>query len=115
MSSAAPPSNSGSEQSPLKARLDAAAREARQPPNNHEKSNSPNLIKEKVVEYVPGASTLLGTDKNNNNNRERRRPEEEMPPRDLSGPPNRPEHDDHIAEFVRDQHRSKKPDGTLGH
>jgi len=32
--------------------------------------------------------------------------------KDLSGPPNRPEHDEHIAEFVREQYHSKKVDNV---
>ncbi|KAI0491200.1 hypothetical protein F4859DRAFT_460673 [Xylaria cf. heliscus] len=60
----------------------------------------------KVAEYVPAASKLLGIENNQGQH-------EKTPPKDLPGPPYRPEHDDHIAEFVREQHRSKKPDGSL--
>ncbi|GAW12762.1 hypothetical protein ANO14919_021330 [Xylariales sp. No.14919] len=90
----------------FKDRLDEAARESRRPTNNRAESSSPSLI-EKVAEYVPAASGLLGANKNNQEKRE------EALPSDVPGPPNRPEHDDHIAEFVREQHRSKKPDGSI--
>ncbi|KAI3323309.1 hypothetical protein HD806DRAFT_535793 [Xylariaceae sp. AK1471] len=105
------PQDSQATQTPFKDQLDEAARDARQPTSSQktssQKSGSSSLI-EKVAEYVPAASKLLGTDKN------QEREAEKTPSKDLSGPPNRPEHDDHIAEFVREQHRSKKPDGSLG-
>ncbi|KAI0454528.1 hypothetical protein F5B21DRAFT_474972 [Xylaria acuta] len=101
------PSNNQSEQPTYKERLDEAAREARQPTSSRKKGNSPSLI-EKVADYVPVASKVLGTEKNNQEQHEK------TPPKDLSVPPYRPDHDDHIAEFVREQHRSKKPDGSLG-
>ncbi|KAI0445459.1 hypothetical protein F4803DRAFT_507831 [Xylaria telfairii] len=103
MSSTKPSSNQ-SEQPTFKEQLDEVARESRQPANSRNNNNSSGVI-EKVTEYVPVASSLLGTEKNKH---------EKTPPKDLSGPPYRPEHDDHIAEFVREQHRSKKPDGSLG-
>lgn len=69
-------------------------------------SDSPNL-RDKVAEYVPAVSKLIGPGKDDQAQRE------DTPQKDLSGPPNRPEHDEHIAEFVREQHRSKGPDGTI--
>ncbi|KAI0533275.1 hypothetical protein GGR58DRAFT_487509 [Xylaria digitata] len=104
MSSVKPPD---SQSAPMfKDRLDEAARESRQSTANREDGDSPSLIG-KVAGYVPAASKFLGADKNNPEKREEARLE------DLSGPPNRPEHDNHIAEFVREQPRSKRPDGSL--
>jgi hypothetical protein len=39
-----------------------------------------------------------------------KQPEREVSPagKEMPGPPNRPEHDTQIEEFIRDQHRSKK-------
>ena len=58
-----------------------------------------------VTEYVPAASKVLGGSK-------------ESEPHistseNIPGPPNRPDHDHKIEDFVRDQHRSKTKDGTL--
>ncbi|KAI0197375.1 hypothetical protein EV127DRAFT_465967 [Xylaria flabelliformis] len=104
MSSTTPTNNAPEQPTTFKERLDEVAREARQPTKE---SNSPSLI-EKVADYVPGASKLLGTEKNNQEQPEK------TPSKDPAIPPLRPDHDDHIAEFVREQHRSKKPDGSLG-
>ncbi|KAI8952702.1 hypothetical protein F4801DRAFT_540001 [Xylaria longipes] len=101
------PSNNQPEQPTFKERLDEVAREARQPTSSRENSNSPSLI-EKVAGYVPGASKILGTEKKSQEQHEK------PPPNDVSSPPFRPDHDEHIAEFVREQHRSKKLDGSLG-
>ncbi|KAH8166046.1 hypothetical protein CIB48_g2221 [Xylaria polymorpha] len=101
------PSNDQSEQPTFKERLDEVARQSCQPASSRKKNNSPGVV-EKVAEYVPAASGLLGTEDNNQGQHE------QTPPKGLSGPPHRPEHDDHIAEFVREQHRSKRPDGSLG-
>ncbi|KAI0139352.1 hypothetical protein GGR57DRAFT_509587 [Xylariaceae sp. FL1272] len=85
----------------LKDRLDAAAKQDHNPPE----PQGPTLV-EKVAEYVPGGSKLLGT---KGDQEQSRQPSSDY----TTGPPERPDHDEHIAEFVRDQHRSKKPDGTL--
>jgi hypothetical protein len=56
-----------------------------------------------VTEYVPAAAKIL--------------PGKQSPSRDEvkpEGPPERPDHDDKIEEFVRDQHRSQGTDGILG-
>lgn len=56
-----------------------------------------------VTEYVPAAAKIFGqSDK----------PEPAARP-DPSIPPNRPDHDHKIEDFVRDQHRSKGEDGLL--
>ncbi|KAI1283680.1 hypothetical protein F5Y07DRAFT_159342 [Xylaria sp. FL0933] len=104
MSSTATP-DTQSTQATFKGRLEEAAKEARGPANTHEKSSSPGLMG-KVAEYVPAASKLLGTGKTENNQEQ----QGNLPPKDPTGPPHRPEHDDHIAEFVREQYRSKKLD-----
>ena len=51
-----------------------------------------------VVEYVPAAAKFLGVKEG-----EAEQPTRESPP----GPPERPHHDEHIEEFVREQHLSK--------
>ncbi|KAI0969780.1 hypothetical protein F4678DRAFT_438156 [Xylaria arbuscula] len=97
--------NSQPTQETFKDQLDKAAKEAHHPTSSHKESNSPSLV-EKVAEYVPAASKLLGVDKDKNDQDQ----SQEVPPKDLTGPPHRPLHDDHIAEFIREQHRSKKPE-----
>lgn len=126
----------GSEQQPtFKEQLDQAAHEARHPRGKSEEAQ-PSLVEKgkfhgychpsasiwsyiwrkecklglirppdkKVTEYIPAAAKILGTDKT----------EEKTPAKDISGPPERPKHDGHIEEFVRDQHRSKRqgPEST---
>ncbi|KAI0525720.1 hypothetical protein F5B22DRAFT_357320 [Xylaria bambusicola] len=98
------PQGSHSAQPTFQDQLGAAAQAARQPSTGSLETSSPSLI-EKVAEYVPGVANFVGTGKSNN--------EQAAPSRHLSGPPTRPHHDDHIADFVRDQHRSKKLDGNL--
>ncbi|KAI1170129.1 hypothetical protein F4777DRAFT_137274 [Nemania sp. FL0916] len=90
--------SSQSEQDVLKSRLDQAARDARQPTSSQTATN-PNLIEK-------AASKLLGVGLSQEQ-------QDKTSPKDLAGPPNRPEHDDHIAEFVREQHRSKNPGGDI--
>ncbi|GAP89066.1 hypothetical protein SAMD00023353_0902830 [Rosellinia necatrix] len=102
MSSEVPP-NSKPEQTTFKDRLDQAAREARQATGNG-RSDTPGLM-QKVAEHVPPVSKLSGLVKGSQGQHEN------TAPKNLPGPPNRPEHDDQIAEFVREQHRSKRSDG----
>jgi len=87
-------------QESFKQQLDQAAAESRE----KDQGQQTNPIIEKITEYVPAAANLLGTSKQSE--------ETEQKP-DVPGPPNRPDHDDNIEEFVRDQHRSKADDGTL--
>ncbi|KAI0865655.1 hypothetical protein F4860DRAFT_459933 [Xylaria cubensis] len=102
MSSETPLNNAPEQPTTFKERLDEVAIEAR---HGREESNTPSLI-EKVADYVPGASKLLGTEKNNQEQHEK------TPPKDPAIPPVRPDHDDNIAEFVRQQHRSKNLTGA---
>ncbi|KAH9883388.1 hypothetical protein F4778DRAFT_767099 [Xylariomycetidae sp. FL2044] len=89
----------------LKDRLDQAAKESRHqgdsPPQNQ------SSLVEKVVEYLPAAASVLGSKGPDQG----QKPADTPPAKDLSGPPERPHHDGSIEEFVRHQHRSKKPDG----
>jgi hypothetical protein len=85
-------------QATFKQQLDRAATDTRS-----QDANNINPIVEKVVEYVPAAAKVLGVNKE---------PQQETPV-EVPGPPNRPDHDPKIEEFVRDQHRSKTDDGTL--
>lgn len=64
-----------------------------------------------MTQYIPAAGKILG-----------RAQDEATPPppppqqatsSKVPGPPERPDHDVQIEEFVRDQHRSKAEDGTL--
>ncbi|KAI0840314.1 hypothetical protein F5Y06DRAFT_294982 [Hypoxylon sp. FL0890] len=98
-SSTAPNGQSHTETS-FKDRLDKAAEDARHP-NSIEETQQANLA-EKITEYIPAAAKLLGT-------RIQAEPEVTAPKR-VPGPPERPRHDEHIEEFVRDQHRSKGED-----
>jgi hypothetical protein len=54
-----------------------------------------------VSQYVPVIGKALGT---SSKEKESEAPSSVEP----SVPPRRPEHDPHIEEFIRDQHRSKK-------
>ncbi|RYP05712.1 hypothetical protein DL764_003637 [Monosporascus ibericus] len=97
MSAQAPKGNE-QEKPTYKPQLDQAAREARSPggerqPGLAQKSKTPS-----VTEHVPGVAKILGTGAQD-------KPEEKPPAPHL--PPKRPEHDPHIEEFVRDQHRSR--------
>jgi hypothetical protein len=60
-----------------------------------------------VVEYVPAAAPILGVQTEKDK-------EQHQQQSDVPGPPERPDHDPSIEEFVRDQHRSKGDDGLLG-
>ncbi|RYO79683.1 hypothetical protein DL762_008042 [Monosporascus cannonballus] len=76
-----------------KPQLDQAAREARNPGGERQSG-----LAQKITEYIPGAAKILDTGAQD-------KPEEKHPTPHL--PPRRPDHDPHIEEFVRDQHRSK--------
>lgn len=58
-----------------------------------------------VTEYIPAAASVLGTNKQETDNSSK---QTEVP-----GPPERPDHDHKIEDFVRDQHRSLTDDGVL--
>lgn len=91
----------------FKEKLDKAAIEARQPPEDKPENQSfVAPIIEKVTELIPQAKEYLGDPKKDAEQAEK----EKTPP---GGPPERPTHDMHIEEFVRDQHRSKTADGKL--
>lgn len=59
-----------------------------------------------VTEFVPAASKILGTGSKNTDT-------SKQEGTDIPGPPHRPDHDDKIEGFIRDQHRSKTEDGEL--
>lgn len=54
-----------------------------------------------VSQYVPTVGRILGA-------QEPDQGREPSPEKNVTGPPNRPENDAQIEEFLRDQHRSKK-------
>jgi hypothetical protein len=58
-----------------------------------------------VSQYVPAVGKILGGGHKTEN-------EPEAAPK-IEGPPDRPDHDRQIEEFVRDQHRSKGVEGEL--
>lgn len=57
-----------------------------------------------VTEYIPAAAKILGESKKEPEAKEKA---------DIPGPPDRPDHDHKIEDFVRDQHRSNNGDGIL--
>ncbi|KAK5656296.1 hypothetical protein OQA88_4676 [Cercophora sp. LCS_1] len=81
-----------------KTQLDEAASRRRQPEAKPEKdTGAVDAMVENVSQYVPVVGKMLGKQS------EPEQPREEKP---APGPPNRPDHDTQIEEFVRDQHRS---------
>ncbi|KAI0129386.1 hypothetical protein F4776DRAFT_664779 [Hypoxylon sp. NC0597] len=102
-SSSTTPSGQSYTETTFKDRLDEAAEDARHP-NNAKEMHQLNLD-EKISEYIAAAARILGVTG--------RADPELTPPRRVSGPPKRPLHDEHIEEFVRDQHRSKGQDGSV--
>lgn len=59
-----------------------------------------------MSQYVPAVGKALGQGKKMD------APCQSLEPK-VPGPPERPIHDVQIEEFVRDQHRSKREDGTV--
>ncbi|PHH83409.1 hypothetical protein CDD82_1343 [Ophiocordyceps australis] len=86
----------------FKDQLDRAAVESRE-----SQAQKPNPVVEKIAEYVPAASKVLGSS-------DQQQSERPLSQSDVPGPPNRPTHDPNIEEFVRDQHRSKMPGAKHG-
>lgn len=72
-------------------------------------SGSHNLSTCAVAEYVPAVASMILPQESRSSSNTPPSTETATPP----GPPNRPEHDDKIEDFVRDQHRSKP--GENGH
>ncbi|PHH90921.1 hypothetical protein CDD83_2259 [Cordyceps sp. RAO-2017] len=87
----------------FKQQLDRAAVESKR--NEDGQGERPNPIVEKIAEYIPAASSMLGVPGTPE-------PAEQTRP-DVPGPPNRPDHDHKIEDFVRDQHRSNTDGGML--
>ncbi|KJZ71885.1 hypothetical protein HIM_08730 [Hirsutella minnesotensis 3608] len=85
----------------FKEQLDRAAIESRQGSRERQK---PNPIIDKITEYIPAAAKILGGP-------QQQQPAEAAPK--PPGPPERPDHDHKIEDFVRDQHRSKNDKGLL--
>ncbi|EAQ85976.1 predicted protein [Chaetomium globosum CBS 148.51] len=80
-----------------KAKLDEAADREKSPSQQQQSTG----VIEKVSQYVPTVGRILGA-------REPDPGREPSPEKNVPGPPNRPENDAQIEEFLRDQHRSKK-------
>ncbi|KAI1498474.1 hypothetical protein F5X99DRAFT_393277 [Biscogniauxia marginata] len=87
----------------FKDKLDQAAKEARTPVDNSGRDNQPSLL-ERVIDYVPTAAKIGGGGNQENSDISSRK--------HLPGPPHRPDHDGNVEDFMRDQHGSKKQDGT---
>ncbi|KAH8664127.1 hypothetical protein BX600DRAFT_292491 [Xylariales sp. PMI_506] len=85
----------------FKEQLDHKASAARDP--KYGKEDDQSGILGKVTKLMPAAAKILGTGSPSNGEESAANPSGAVP-----GPPNRPEHDASIEEFVRDQYRSKK-------
>ena len=59
-----------------------------------------------MSQYVPALGKMLGKE-------DTQEESTTAPQTSIPGPPERPDHDLQREEFVRDQHRSKKPDGQM--
>lgn len=99
---AGPQSTQKQEEEPhtYKEKLDQVAEEKRKA----QQPQQSNPIVEKITEYVPAASKILG-----NSKQEPATTKSE----DIPGPPERPHHDHKIEDFVRDQHRSNADSGKV--
>ncbi|CAI6096357.1 unnamed protein product [Clonostachys chloroleuca] len=86
----------------FKEQLDRVATERRE----DQQGTNTNPIVEKITEFIPAASKILGTGSKNTDT-------SKQEGTDIPGPPHRPDHDDKIEGFIRDQHRSKTEDGEL--
>ncbi|KAK0752050.1 hypothetical protein B0T18DRAFT_426597 [Schizothecium vesticola] len=104
------PQATGSPSEPIdyKAQLDDLATKPRQPPQStegQEDNNKPEgtgaVIVDKVSQIIPAVKKVLG--RGGDEAQQQRDTAPDKPP---SGPPDRPAHDPHIAEFLRDQHKS---------
>ncbi|KAK1770464.1 hypothetical protein QBC33DRAFT_528096 [Phialemonium atrogriseum] len=78
-----------------KAQLDAAAERVNDPDSGR---NGNGGVLERVSHYVPAIGRMLGNEDE---------PPPAKPAAEVPGPPQRPEHDPQIQEFVRAQHMSK--------
>ncbi|KAH7152097.1 hypothetical protein B0J13DRAFT_605158 [Dactylonectria estremocensis] len=94
------PANGSQQNETFKDQLDKAAAERRANLGNQK----PNPIVEKITEYIPAATKILGSQQSD---------PKESGTSNVPGPPERPDHDDIIEGFVREQHRSNGDDGLL--
>ncbi|KAH7165844.1 hypothetical protein EDB81DRAFT_780518 [Dactylonectria macrodidyma] len=93
------PANGSQQEETFKDQLDKAAAERRANLGNQK----PNPIVEKITEYIPAATKILGSQND----------PKQSDTSNVPGPPERPDHDDKIEGFVREQHRSNGDDGLL--
>ncbi|KAK1829678.1 hypothetical protein QBC39DRAFT_356186 [Podospora conica] len=105
-----PTTTSSSSSVDYKAQLDELATKAREPPQSTESQEEKKpegtgaVIVEKVSQIIPAVKKVLGGGGDDEQQqRDNATPEKTAAP---SGPPDRPVHDPHIAEFLRDQHKS---------
>ncbi|KAG6038516.1 hypothetical protein E4U41_004133 [Claviceps citrina] len=90
--------SSAAQDTSFKDQLDREAVEQRE----REQPAKANPIVEKITQFIPAASKVLGP-----------KGEPQKEERAIPGPPERPDHDPSIETFVRDQHRSKQPGGDF--
>lgn len=82
----------------FKEQLDQEAIDSRVHQHESEEHSTVKDIVDKISHAIPAVAPLIGGSNPDNKVEEHK----EVPP----GPPNRPEHDTQIEEFVREQHRS---------
>ncbi|KAK4066957.1 uncharacterized protein Triagg1_7957 [Trichoderma aggressivum f. europaeum] len=82
----------------FKEQLDKEAIDSRVHQHESEGNSTVKAVVDKISHAIPAVAPLIGGSNPDNKVEENK----EVPP----GPPNRPEHDTQIEEFVRDQHRS---------
>ncbi|KAK3325867.1 hypothetical protein B0H66DRAFT_600004 [Apodospora peruviana] len=104
----APQGEASEEVNKYKVMLDEAATKGRHPHGTYEENteNQSTGIVDKVAQYMPESISkkILGQHEKPGEDQASKAPTAV----DESVPPKRPEHDEHIEEFVRDQHRSKE-------
>ncbi|KAJ4863891.1 hypothetical protein T069G_00421 [Trichoderma breve] len=82
----------------FKEQLDQEAIDSRVHQHESEEHSTVKDIVDKISHAIPAVAPLIG----GSNPEHKEEEHKEVPP----GPPNRPEHDTQIEEFVREQHRS---------
>ncbi|KAK4192982.1 hypothetical protein QBC35DRAFT_482296 [Podospora australis] len=97
--------------SDYKPHLDKAADRVKHPqpspPSEEQQQQQGGLMQkvEQVTRNIPLVGTMLGSTNETEKNNAATQPEKTVAP---SGPPDRPEHDAQIEEFLKDQHHSRK-------
>ncbi|KAK3949638.1 hypothetical protein QBC32DRAFT_348587 [Pseudoneurospora amorphoporcata] len=97
----------GQDPSDYKPQLDEIAEQKWKAPEEQQQPQQSGIV-DKILEYVPASvSEKIGLGKKQQQKPEQQEAEE--PKEDVSAvPPHRPDDDEQIQEFLRDQHRSKE-------